>query len=245
MMMTDRSQEVRMGHRTAIITGASQGLGLALARRLARNGWSLVIDSRHDDRLAVAAKEIVVGAADGVTVDAIAGNVSEPRHRRALAEAARKRGNLELVVNNASTLGASPLPSLRAIAPEVLREIYEVNVIAPIGLVQEVADQLREGAVVVNITSDAAIGAYESWGGYGSSKAALDQVSRILGAEHPSWRVLAFDPGDMRTEMHQAAFPGVDISDRPSPDPAADVLVELIASNRPSGRYTTSELVRA
>jgi NAD(P)-dependent dehydrogenase (short-subunit alcohol dehydrogenase family) len=234
-----------MGHRTAIITGASQGLGFALARRLARDGWSLVIDSRHDDRLAVAAKEIIVGAADGVAVDAIAGNVSEPLHRRALAEAARTRGNLELVVNNASTLGASPLPSLTAIAPDVLREIYEVNVIAPIALVQEVADQLRDGAVVVNISSDAAIGAYETWGGYGSSKAALDQVSRILGVEQPSWRVLAFDPGDMRTEMHQAAFPGVDISDRPSPDTAADMLVELISSNHPSGRYTTSELMRA
>jgi NAD(P)-dependent dehydrogenase (short-subunit alcohol dehydrogenase family) len=245
MMVTERSQEVRMGHRTAIITGASQGLGFALARRLARDGWSLVIDSRHDDRLAVAAKEIIVGAADGVAVDAIAGNVSEPLHRHVLAEAARTRGNLELVVNNASSLGASPLPSLTAITPDVLREIYEVNVIAPIALVQEVAVQLHDGAVVVNISSDAAIGGYETWGGYGSSKAALDQVSRILGAEQPGWRVLAFDPGDMRTEMHQAAFPGVDISDRPSPDSAADMLVELITSNRPSGRYTTGELMRA
>jgi NAD(P)-dependent dehydrogenase (short-subunit alcohol dehydrogenase family) len=224
--------------RTAVITGASQGLGLALARRLAADGWSLVIDARHADRLEAAAAEL-----RAVTrVAAVAGDVADSKHRRDLAVAAEQLGSLRLVVNNASTLGHSPLPALDTIDPHVLRRTFDVNVVAPIALVQELAPSLPAGAVIVNITSDAAVAAYPTWGGYGATKAALEHAGNVLAVEHPEWRVLTVDPGDMRTEMHQEAFPGEDISDRPAPEESVPGLVALISGEYPSGRYIAKEV---
>lgn len=225
----------------AVITGGSQGLGLALAERFATDGWSVVIDARRTDRLDAAVDRLRPSAAEGATIVGVAGDVTDPVHRRALAEAARELGPVGLLVNNASTLGASPLPRLDAIGADVLRRTFDVNVVAPVALIGELTDDLGDRAMVVNISSDAALGAYEGWGGYGSSKAALDQVSRVLAAEHPEWRVLAIDPGDMATEMHQAAFPGEDISDRPDPTEAVAAVLALIRGEQPSGRYPAGE----
>ena len=174
---------------------------------------------------------------------AVAGDVTDPAHRDAIAAAAAGLGPVQLVVNNASTLGASPLPSLDDIDPAVLRRIFEVNVIAPIALLQALRDELAPGATILQITSDAAVEPYEGWGGYGSSKAALEHASRVLAVERPDLRVLVVDPGDMRTEMHQDAFPGEDISDRPDPAETVPGLLELLHSARPSGRYVARALV--
>jgi NAD(P)-dependent dehydrogenase (short-subunit alcohol dehydrogenase family) len=226
--------------RVALITGASQGLGRALATELADAGWTLVIDARRADRLDAASADL----ATRTRVTAIAGDVSDASHRAALADAVRAAGRLDLLVNNASTLGGSPLPALDAIDLQVLRDVYEVNVIAPLALTQELLPAIVEShGTIVNVTSDAAVEAYEGWGGYGSSKAALEQVSAVLAAEHPDVRVLTVDPGDMRTEMHQDAFPGEDISDRPLASAVAPGLVALIASDHPSGRTRVSEVV--
>jgi NAD(P)-dependent dehydrogenase (short-subunit alcohol dehydrogenase family) len=167
----------------------------------------------------------------------VPGDVADPAHRRAVADAAAELGPVRLVVNNASTLGASPLPSLGEIGAAELRRVFDVNVVAPIVLLQDLGDQLAADATVVNITSDAAVEAYEGWGGYGASKAALEQASRVLAAERPTLRVLVVDPGDMRTEMHQDAFPGEDISDRPEPAASVPGLLALIDGDQPSGRY--------
>ena len=217
-----------------IVTGASRGLGLALARALEERGWDLVVDARGADTLAEATADL-----DRVT--AIAGDIADPDHRRALVDAAGDR--IDLVVNNASLLGPSPMPALAEYPLDALREVYEANVVAPLALLQAALPRLSEGAAVLDITSDAGAEAYEGWGGYGSSKAALDQVSAVLGAEHPDVRVLAVDPGDMRTAMHQDAFPGDDISDRPLPEAVVPGLVALIESDHPSGRTRVSELV--
>ncbi|HEX6310071.1 MAG TPA: SDR family oxidoreductase [Acidimicrobiia bacterium] len=225
----------------AVITGASQGLGLALAHALAREGWALVIDARRRDRLDAA----VAALAAETEVAGVAGDVTDPAHRDALARAAAELGGARLLVNNASTLGESPLPTLCAIDPDVFRRILDVNVVAPVALVQALGDQLGDGATVVNMTSDAGIEPYEGWGGYGSSKAALEHASRILAAERPDLRVLVVDPGDMRTEMHQDAFPGEDISDRPEPGASVPGLLDLVAGDRPSGRYEARRLVAA
>ncbi len=203
---------------TAIITGASMGFGKALAASLARDGWNLVIDARHEDELRTTTTEL---EAAGATVTAIAGDVGEHSHRVRLVEAAatlgRDRG-LDLLVNNASTLGPTPLLELSGYPLAELEQVYRVNVIAPLALVQLALPQLRTaGGTVVSITSDAAVEPYETWGGYGSSKAALEQLTNMLGAEQPELHVYRFDPGDMRTAMHQDAFPGEDISDRPPP----------------------------
>lgn len=227
-----------MNPTVAIVTGASQGLGHAIAERLAAEGWSLVIDARHADRLDAAADVIRAAAPGrGAQVVAIAGDVTDPTHRRAVTDAARRLGPVDLLVNNASTIGASPLPRLEDLDPETLRRIYDTNVVAPAALVAELAGDLGDGATIVNVSSDAAVNAYEGWGGYGPSKAALDHLSRVLAAEHPEWRVLAIDPGDMRTEMHQSAFPGDDISDRPLAREIAPAVVSLIHGDDPSGRY--------
>jgi NAD(P)-dependent dehydrogenase (short-subunit alcohol dehydrogenase family) len=217
----------------AVVTGASQGLGLALAEALAAHGWALVVDARRTDRL----DDAVARLARVTDVVGVAGDVTDPAHRRELARAAETLGRVGLVVNNASTLGASPLPTLGAITPEVLRATFETNVIAPITLLQALDGVLADGATVVNITSDAAVEPYEGWGGYGASKAALEHASRILAAERPDLRVLVVDPGDMRTEMHQDAFPGEDISDRPEPTASVPGLLALVESDTPSGRY--------
>ena len=229
-----------MSQRVALITGASQGLGKALAEVLADHGWALVIDARRADRLA----ETAAALAATTTVVAIAGDVADPAHRDELAAAVGKLGRLDLLVNNASTLGASPLPRLAVIDLDVLRHTYEVNVVAPLALTQQLLGAVGAAhGTIVNITSDAAVEAYEGWGGYGSSKAALEQLSAVLAAEHPELRVLVVDPGDMRTEMHQDAFPGDDISDRPPATAVAPDLVALIESEHPGGRARVAEFV--
>jgi NAD(P)-dependent dehydrogenase (short-subunit alcohol dehydrogenase family) len=171
--------------------------------------------------------------------------VTDAVHRDELVAAVRRFGRLDLLVNNASTLGASPLPALATIDPDVLRRIYDVNVVAPLALTQPLLELLAaSGGTVVNVTSDAAVEAYPEWGGYGSSKAALEHLSSVLAVENPNVRVLVVDPGDMRTEMHQDAFPGEDISDRPPPEAVVPALVELVDGDRPGGRYRVPELVR-
>ena len=224
--------------RVAIITGASQGLGRALARELARRHYSLVVDARRPDRLAEAERELA-----GLTVvSAVVGDVVDADHRRRLVEAAADLGPIDVLVNNASTLGASPLPALADIDLDVLRTTFETNVVAPLALVQLAAPHLAPNAAIVNITSDAGVEAYPTWGGYGASKAALEHASRVLAVERPDLRVLVVDPGDMRTEMHQDAFPGEDISDRPEADVSVPGLVALIEGDQPSGRYSAREV---
>jgi NAD(P)-dependent dehydrogenase (short-subunit alcohol dehydrogenase family) len=224
--------------RTALITGASRGLGLALARRLAADGWQLIIDGRGANALEVARVEL----ARHTKVVAIAGDVTEARHRQELARAAQALGGLDALVNNASLLGPSPQPLLLEYPLEVLEEVYRTNVIAPLALMQAVQQSLKPGACILNVTSDAGVEGYEGWGGYGSSKAALEQLSHILAAENTAWRVYWVDPGDMRTQMHQEAFPGEDISDRPLPETSVPGLIELLTGDRPSGRYMARSL---
>ena len=218
-----------------ILTGASRGLGLALARALNERGWELVVDARGADALAEATASL-----DRVT--AVAGDVADPEHRQALVEAAGDR--IDLVVNNASLLGPSPMPRLADYPLDALREVYEANVLGPLALLQLALPRLSEGAAVVDITSDAGVEAYEGWGGYGSSKAALEQLTAIFAAEQPGLRVYWVDPGDMRTRMHQDAFPGEDISDRPPPEESVPGLIALIEGDLPSGRYRASEVAQ-
>ena len=220
----------------AIITGASRGLGLALARSLAHDAWALVIDARGAADLDRAADEL--GRLTEVV--AVAGDVCDSEHRSALIAAAGER--IDLLVNNASVLGPSPQPSLERYPLAELERVYQVNVLAPLALTQLVLPRLPDGGAVVNVTSDAAVEPYEGWGGYGSAKAALEQLTAILAAEHPELRVYAVDPGDMRTQMHQEAFPGEDISDRPPPENSVPGLRRLIDGAAPSGRYRAREL---
>jgi NAD(P)-dependent dehydrogenase (short-subunit alcohol dehydrogenase family) len=224
--------------RVALITGASRGLGLALARALAVRGWSLIVDARGAAALEAACAELT----RHTRVIAIPGDVSDPAHRRALAEAAREAGGLDVVVNNASILGPSPQPSLFDYPLEVLEQVYRTNVIAPLALLQAVQASLKPNAAIIDITSDAGVEAYPGWGGYGSSKAALEQLSAVLAAENPALRVYWVDPGDMRTQMQQEAFPGEDISDRPPPEASVPGLVALLEGQLPSGRYAARAL---
>ncbi len=223
---------------TALITGASRGLGLALARQLAQLHWNLIIDARGADALKAAHAEL----SQLTTVTAIAGDVTDQAHRRSLVEAAQNMGGLDALINNASILGPSPQPSLLEYPLDVLEQVYRTNVVAPLALIQAMQHQLKPGVCIINITSDAGVEAYEGWGGYGSSKAALEQLSHILAAENTSWRVYWVDPGDMRTQMHQEAFPGEDISDRPLPEVSVPGLIQLITGQHPSGRYAARKL---
>jgi NAD(P)-dependent dehydrogenase (short-subunit alcohol dehydrogenase family) len=221
----------------AIVTGASRGLGLALARRLASRGYNLVIDARGAGDLDAARGELT-----GSEVTAIAGDVADHVHRQRLIAAAQ--GRLDLLINNASVLGPSPQPHLADYPLDVLEDVYRVNAVAPLGLMQVALPLLRRsGGKVINITSDAALEPYQGWGGYGSSKAALEQLSRILAAEEPTVRVYWVDPGDMNTRMQQEAFPGEDISDRPPPEESVPGIMALIDGDLPSGRYSARQLV--
>jgi NAD(P)-dependent dehydrogenase (short-subunit alcohol dehydrogenase family) len=221
----------------AIVTGASRGLGFALTAGLLRDGWKVVVDARDAVELAAAARRL---GPLGELV-AIAGDVADPAHRPELVGAAGPR--IDLLVNNASLLGPSPQPPLGDYPVEVLERVLQVNVLAPLALVQLALPRLPDGACILNITSDAAVEPYPGWGGYGASKAALDQLTAILAAEHPELRIHAVDPGDMRTRMHQEAFPGEDISDRPDPADVAPAVLALVASDRPSGRHVAAGLV--
>jgi NAD(P)-dependent dehydrogenase (short-subunit alcohol dehydrogenase family) len=217
-----------------IVTGASRGLGLVLTRALVERGWRVVVDARDSGTLARAWP-------DAPREVLIAGDVADPEHRRRLVEAGGEP--IDLVVNNASALGPTPLPLLSDYPLEELRRVYEVNVFAPLAVIQLALPRLANGARIVNITSDAAVEPYETWGGYGSSKAALAQLTAILAAENPHLRVYAVDPGDMRTQMQQDAFPGEDISDRPPPEESVPGLLELIEGQLPSGSYRAREVV--
>ena len=221
---------------TAIVTGASRGLGLALAGGLGRRGWRLVIDARGEDELRRAAREL----SEFTHVHALVGDVAEAAHRQALVAAAGER--IDLLVNNASVLGPSPQPELGSYPLGELERVFRINVLAPLALIQLALPRIA-GGCVINVTSDAAVEPYQGWGGYGSSKAALEQLTAVFGAEHPDLRVYAVDPGDMRTRMHQEAFPGEDISDRPLPEQSVPGLLGLIEGSLPSGRYRARDLV--
>jgi NAD(P)-dependent dehydrogenase (short-subunit alcohol dehydrogenase family) len=229
---------------TTVITGASRGLGRAMALALAGRGASLVIDARGERELEAVRRELV--AAGAASVEAILGSVTDPAHRADLVAAAQRAGTLDLLVNNASTLGPSPQPRLGDYPLHEWGRVYDVNVAAPLALTQQLLACLRRsGGVVLNITSDAAVEPYEGWGGYGSSKAALDQWTAILAAEEPDLSVYSLDPGDMRTTMHQEAFPGEDISDRPEPETVVPAVLRLLDTRPPSGRYRATTLLQA
>ena len=217
----------------AIVTGSSRGLGLALTRALVARGWTVVVDARDGTAL-----ERVVAGLDGVV--ALAGDVADAEHRRRLVAAAGEP--IDLLVNNASVLGPSPQPALADYPLEELRRVYEVNVVAPLALVQLALPHLAPGARIVNVTSDAAVEAYETWGGYGSSKAALAQLTAVLAVEHPDLRAYAIDPGDMNTQLHQEAYPGEDISDRPPPEESVPGLLALVEGDLPSGLYRAHDV---
>jgi NAD(P)-dependent dehydrogenase (short-subunit alcohol dehydrogenase family) len=224
--------------KTALITGASRGLGLALAQGLARRGWQLIIDARGEAALT----EVYHELSELTQVTAVAGDVNDKAHRRALVAAARALGGLDAVVNNAGILGPSPQPELLNYPLPTLAEVFQANVIGPLGVIQAVRGALKPGARIINITSDAGVEAYEGWGGYGASKAALEHLSAILAAENPEWLIYWVDPGDMRTQMQQDAFPDEDISDRPLPEESVPGLIALLEGDWPSGRYRAREM---
>jgi NAD(P)-dependent dehydrogenase (short-subunit alcohol dehydrogenase family) len=227
-----------MTTRTAIITGASRGLGLALTTDLVRDGWTVVVDSRDGTALHDAT------AALGPSVIAVPGDVTDLAHRAALVDAAASTGRLDLLVNNASDLGPSPLPHLRRLPIFDFEDVLETNVVAPLGLIQLALPLLTvHSGAVVNITSDASVEAYEGWGGYGASKAALDHLTRVLAEEEPAVRVWAIDPGDLRTKMHQDAFPGEDISDRPRPETVVPGFRQVLFDRPPSGRLRIADVL--
>jgi NAD(P)-dependent dehydrogenase (short-subunit alcohol dehydrogenase family) len=229
-----RSARTVEGMNTALITGASQGFGFALATSLADDGWQVVVDARHADVL----RDAVRGHPN---ITPIPGDVADPHHRKELVAAIGER--LDLLVLNASTLGTTPLPALSNYDLDAIRHVFEVNVVAPLALIQAVLPAVKvAGGQVVALSSDAAVNGYEGWGGYGSSKAALDQLIRVFAAEEPEIPAYTVDPGDMRTAMHQDAFPGEDISDRPTPDTVVPAFRRLIGTRRDSGRYVASEV---
>jgi NAD(P)-dependent dehydrogenase (short-subunit alcohol dehydrogenase family) len=222
----------------ALITGASFGLGRAVAFELARRGWALTIDARHAEPLASTAQVL----SELTSVRAISGDVGDPEHREQLVAARAAVGQLNLVINNASDLGGSPLPKLRDLEPAAYELVLHTNVVAPQQLIRAALPYLEPQAVIINVSSDAGVDHYETWGGYGSSKAALDHQTLTWAAEEPDFTWYSLDPGDMRTAMHQAAFPGEDISDRPEPETVAPIVVALISSGLPSGRYRAADL---
>jgi NAD(P)-dependent dehydrogenase (short-subunit alcohol dehydrogenase family) len=224
------------GMPTALITGASQGFGRALLAALVAQNWTCVVDARD-------ARALHEATAALPAVRAVPGDVADPGHRADLVTAAD--GRIDLLVHNASALGPSPLPWLADYPLDALRRVFEVDVVAPLALTQTAlpALQASPAPTVVVLSSDAAVEAYPGWGGYGSAKAALDQLAAVLGVEHPELRVYAFDPGDMRTAMHQAAFPGEDISDRAEPANVVPALLRLLAERPDSGRYRAADLL--
>ena len=239
----------------AVVTGASRGLGLALTTALVARGWRVVADARDGDRLGAALTNLPAVIPPPLTappVVALAGDVSDPLHRSRIAAAVDRLGRLDLLVNNASVLvgnaslsGPSPLRPLAEHPVDALTEVYAVNTVAPIALWQLLLPALRRTrGIVVQVSSDAATQAYPGWGGYGSSKAALDLLTAVMAAENPDLAVYAVDPGDMATDLHQQAFPGEDVSDRPPPESVVPALLDLIDRRPSSGRYLASDLLR-
>jgi NAD(P)-dependent dehydrogenase (short-subunit alcohol dehydrogenase family) len=230
----------------AVVTGGSMGLGRAVVAGLLGEGWSVVTDARDGEALTATANVLAerTGSGSGAALIALAGDVGDAGHRGRLVCAADGLGGLDLLVNNASSLGPSPLPPLVSYPLDALKAVFDTNLVAPLALIQAAAPLLRRAArpTVINITSDASVGAYPGWGGYGSSKAAIDLLSAVLAEEEPSWRVWAVDPGDLRTQMHQDAFPGEDISDRPEPESVVGAFLSLVSSDRPSGRVRLSDI---
>lgn len=226
---------------TAIVTGGTRGLGRAMVEHLTSDGWRVVFDARRSHDVERTLHE-VGSSSRAIELIGVPGDITDARHRSQLADAIGERG-LDLLINNAGALGPSPLPRLVDVDPAVVLNLLETNVVAPLRLVAEFLTPLkRAGGVIVNITSDAAVEAYGGWGAYGASKAALDHVSKVLAVEHPELAIYAFDPGDMRTDMHQAAFPGEDISDRPLPETVAPELMRLVERRPPSGRYAEADI---
>jgi NAD(P)-dependent dehydrogenase (short-subunit alcohol dehydrogenase family) len=222
----------------AIVTGASRGFGRAVTAALLDRGWTVVGDARRAEEL-----ETTALALNSAKLIALPGDVTDAAHRAALVDATIDAGPLRLLVNNASRLGPSPQPALADYLATDLETVYHTNVFAPLALIQATLPALAaNNGVIINLTSDAAVEPYARWGGYGSSKAALDQLSAILAAEIPAVPVYAFDPGDMRTEMHQAAFPGEDISDRAEPDTVVPALLRLLDTRPAAGRYRAADL---
>ncbi len=225
--------------KTALITGASKGLGLALATALAQKGWKLLINARNAERLYKVQQELL----KYTEVEAISGDVIDEIHLLQFPDRIAKWGGLDLIVNNASSLGMSPQPHLLDYPIEVIHTVFHTNVIAPLSLLQKVKNYLKSNAKIISVSSDAGVEAYAGWGAYGASKAALEHLSHILAVENPQWKVYWVDPGDMRTDMHQAAFPTEDISDRPLPEKSVPGFMELIEGNHPSGRYVSQQLI--
>jgi NAD(P)-dependent dehydrogenase (short-subunit alcohol dehydrogenase family) len=224
---------------TALVTGASRGLGHALTAALVRRGWHVIIDARDADRL----HRSVAALPDPSAVSAVAGDIVDDAHRDQLAAVVRSRGALDLLVHNASVLGPSPLVHLAQHPLPALLEVFEVNALAPIALTQLVLPALRAaGGGVVHVSSDAAVEAYAGWGAYGAAKAALDHAARVLAVEEPAVRSWSFDPGDMRTELHALAEPGAGLSGLPLPEDVVPSLLRLLDEELPSGRYTAASL---
>lgn len=225
---------------TALVTGTSRGLGRALTAALLERGWHVVVDGRHADALA----HSVPAGTDPERITLVPGDVADSWHRERLLQHVERIGRLDLLVNNASTLGPSPLPRVTDLSTEEFLRVLQVDVVAPLALMELFAPHLtRSRGRIVNVSSDAAVEAYPGWGGYGAAKAALDRLTAVLAAERPDLRVYAVDPGDMATQLHQQAYPGEDISDRPPPETVVPALLRLVEGELPSGRYRASELV--